>query len=265
MTFTIQPGQKGSSIAGRLAVHFKGAVQELFLSEGRRATSLSESTAPHKMNSHAPVRLYLGAAFALLLAAAPALGQPGQRKQQPTPPPPRQQRPEVREQRPGGSPQGAPVQREGHLERWMQNHSSMPLQQQERELQNQPGFRELPRQTQENQINTLRRLYNMNPQQRERILNRTEALERLEPAQRQQWRDAVQHWTMLPQPRKHMIANAILGLRELPPEQRESALESPAYRGQFSPDERQTLRTLLMGEPYPAVRSAARPPYPPVP
>jgi hypothetical protein len=64
-----------------------------------------------------------------------------------------------------------------------------------------------------------------------------------------------------------MMAGAVIELRELPPEQREAVLDSPAYRAQFSPDERQTLRSVLMGEPYPAVRSYSRPPYqaPPVP
>jgi hypothetical protein len=147
----------------------------------------------------------------------------------------------------------------------MQNHSSLSLAEQQRELQNQPGFRELPPQTQRNQLNTLARLYYMNPQQRSRILDRTEALERLAPPQRQQWRDAVQRLNMLPPPRKHMMAGAIIELRELPPEQREEVLESPAYRAQFGTDERQTLRTLLMAEPYPAVRTFTRPPYPPPP
>ena len=61
------------------------------------------------------------------------------------------------------------------------------------------------------------------------------------------------------------MAGAVIELRGLPPEQREAVLDSPAYRAQFSPDERQTLRAVLMGEPYPAVRTYTRPPYPPPP
>jgi hypothetical protein len=266
MTRKTQPGQNEGSKAGRLAVNFKGIVLQSFTSEDRRAVPPSDATAPHKkMNSQAPVRLCLGAAFALLLAAAPALAQT--RKQlAPDPAPqrvqPREQRPELRA--PEGS-QNSELQREGHLQRWMQSHANMSLAEQQRELQNQPGFRELPPETQRNQLNTLARLYYMNPQQRSRILDRTEALERLGPGQRQQWRDAVQRLNMLPQPRRHMMAGAIIELRELPPEQRDAVLESPAYRAQFSPDERQTLRTLLMAEPYPAVRTFTRPPYPPPP
>lgn len=149
---------------------------------------------------------------------------------------------------------------EEHLQRWMQSHSAMSLADQQRALQNEPGFRELPAQVQQNRLNMLARLYNMNPQQRSRILSRTEVLERMAPAQRQQWRDAVQRLNSTPQPRRRMIANAILGLRELPPEQREAMLNSPAYASQFSPDERQTLHTLLTAEPYPQPPGPQPPP-----
>lgn len=253
MTRNFQPGKKGS-ISGRPAVDFKGGVlQPSHPPPGCRELSPSDSAEPYKMNRHAPIRLCVAAGFALLLAALPGLAQP--RKQ--LPPEPRQQHPDNRQNQPQS-------QREEHLERWMQSHAAMSLTDQQHALQNEPGFRELPPQVQQNRLNTLARLYNMNPQQRSRILDRTEALERLAPMQRQQWRDAVQHLNMLPQPRKHMLAGAIIELRELPPEQREAAINSPAYAGQFTPDERQTLRTLMMAEPYPALRTP-RPAYPPPP
>lgn len=258
MTRTIQPGQKEGSIAGRLAVDFKGgALRRSLLPLGCRVTSLSNWTAPHDMTSRAPIRLCLGAALAVLLATAPACGQ-------------RNLIPEPRPARPNTHvvthiAQNAPPEREEHLERWMQSHSRMSLAEQQRALQNEPGFRDLPPQVQQNRLNTLARLYNMNPQQRSRILDRTEALERLAPVQRQQWRDAVQRLNMLPPPRKHMLAGAIIELRELPPEEREMVLTSPTYVAQFSPEERQTLRTLLLAEPYPALRPPSRPAYPPPP
>jgi hypothetical protein len=210
------------------------------------------------MTSHAPIRLCLGAALALLLAATPACGQ---RNLVPDPKPARADTRVVTH-----IAQNAPPEREEHLERWMQSHSRMSLAEQQRALQNEPGFRDLPSQVQQNRLNTLARLYNMNPQQRSRILDRTEALERLAPVQRQQWRDAVQRLNMLPPPRKHMMADAIIELRELPQEEREMVLNSPTYRAQYTPDERQTLRTLLMAEPYPALRTPRPAPgYPPPP
>jgi hypothetical protein len=217
------------------------------------------------MTCQAPFRLCACAAFAALLAAAPAFAQA--RKQLAPEAPPQRVQPQDQqpEWRAPAAPPSDELQREGHLQRWMQSHANMSLAEQQRALQNQPGFRDLPPETQRNQLNTLARLYNMNPQQRSRFLDRTEALERLAPVQRQQYRDAVRHWSMLPPPRRHLMAGAVIELRELPPEQREAVLESPAYRAQFSPDERQTLRSVLMGEPYPAVRTYTRPPYPPPP
>jgi len=261
MTCTIQPGQKEGPIAGRLAVDFKGdPLQSSIRSLGCRAVLPSQAAASHRMTAHASIRLCLGAALALLLAAAPALAQtrlvpePGSRPV----------RPAESDEAPRIAQNGRPPQSEEHLQRWMQSHSNMSLAEQQRALQNLPGFRELPPQVQQNRLNTLARLYYMNPQQRSRILNRTEALERLAPAQREQWREAVQRLNMLPPPRKHMLAGAIIELRELPPEQRQMALNSPSYLAQYTPEERQTLRTLLMAEPYPAVRTPRRA-YPPPP
>src|SRR5438067_5564156 len=241
MTRSIQPGQKQGSVPGRLAVDFRSGVREPSISSpGPRDLPPSDSTEPHKVSQHAPIRLCLGAAFALLLAGLPLLAQT---RLAPVPQarPPRQQPAEP--QLVQNSPR---AEREDHLERWMQNHSNMSLAEQQRALQNEPGFRALPPQVQQNRLNTLARLYYMNPQQRNRILNRTEALERLAPTQREQWRQAVQRLNMLPPPRKHMLAGAIIELRELPPEQREMVLTSPTYVAQFSPYERDTLRTLLM-------------------
>lgn len=264
MTRTPHPGKKQGSIAGRLAVNFWGILQS-FMCEDRRAVPPSHRTTAVTMNSQVPTRLWLGAGLVLLLAAAPALAQmrrqlaPDATQQHPQP---QQEQPQFR---PPERPDNTELQREGHLQRWIQNHANMSLAEQQRALQNQPGFRELPPETQRQQLNTLARLYYMNPQQRSRILDRTEALERLAPQQRQQWREAVQRLNMLPPPRKHMLAGAIIELRELPPEQRDLVINSQAYVSQFSPEERQTLRTLLMAEPYPSVRTFTRPPYPPPP
>jgi hypothetical protein len=209
------------------------------------------------MNRHAPTRLALAAVICLLLPASAVWAQT--RLQPPV---------ESRPVRPAARPPQSPprAEREEHLERWMQSHSTMSLAEQQRALQAEPGFRELPSQVQQNRLNTLARLYYMNPKQRNRILNRTEALERMDPVQRQEWRDAVQRLNMIPPGRKRMIAGAILTLREMPPEQREAILNSPSYSAQFSPDERRTLRTLLMAEPFPSASPPALPyPPPPVP
>ena len=146
-----------------------------------------------------------------------------------------------------------PGSRQEHLQQWMESHKNLPLQEQLRQLDNEPGFREYPPQTQERLRNRLIQLNNMAPQQRARMLDRTEALERLTPQQRQQWRGAVQDLNTLPPTRRRMMARAILDLREMPPPQREQVINSPAFRARFSDSERSTLSTLLMAEPYPPI------------
>jgi hypothetical protein len=142
------------------------------------------------------------------------------------------------------------IENQEHLAQWMERHNSLSLSDQLRSLNTEPGFRELPPQTQQRYREELIRLNNMNPQQRSRMLDRNEALEHLTPTQQKQWRVAVQQLSAVPVPRRHVILHAIVDLRELPVEQRQQTLESPAFRGQFSDDERTIIRTILTAEPY---------------
>jgi hypothetical protein len=215
----------------------------------------SVERAAHFMKSLYPSRLSFGAALLVLLVAAPAFARgPGQKNQ--AAPAVKQNRPAQRQDvRPPQIGAAQPAQREPHLEQWMENHKNLSLPEMQRALQNEPGFRELPAQVQQNRLNALGRLYGMTPQQQRRTLDRTEALERLTPSQRDQWRGAVQQLNGTQQPRKGVIARAIVDLREMPPDQRQSVIDSPRFAGQFSPDERTMIRTLLTAEPYPATRA----------
>jgi hypothetical protein len=209
------------------------------------------------MKSHLPSRLFLGAAFMLLSAAVPALARSP--RSAPPPPAPRASRSEppraaARPETPAARPEpniiARPAQNQEHMQQWMDHHSILSLPEQQRALENNPGFRELPRQLQQYELNELARLNNMDPQQRARMLNRNEALERMSPPQRQQYRDAVQRLNELPTPRRRDIVRAILDLREMPPDQRQQAINSPAFRAQFSDPERSMLSTILTVEPY---------------
>ena len=137
-----------------------------------------------------------------------------------------------------------------HLQRWLENHKNLSPEEQQRALQNEPGFRELTPQAQRQALENLRILNNMPAQQRERMLDRNEMLERMTPQQREQYRGAVQQLRVAPQPRQRLMAKAILDLRMMPPGQREQVIDSPAFAAQFSEGERSTIRTVLTGEPY---------------
>jgi hypothetical protein len=216
------------------------------------------------MRTASPIRLGVCAAL-LLLVAAPAWArwQAGQKGPPPRimrqpPPPPRQQQPNMNAPRPQQRQeqkqelrQEQRVQRQGHLADWMQNHSNMSLAEQQRAMQNEPGFRELDRQTQQRELNRLGQLYALSPQQRARRLDRLEAFDNLNPAQRQQYDAAARQLGVLPRPRQNMIAHAMIDMRDMPPQQREQVIDSPAFAQQFpDPGERAMIRTLLSAEPY---------------
>jgi hypothetical protein len=218
------------------------------------------------MKLHAPIRPAIAAALGLLLAAVPAYARWGQgggqkgaspRIFRQAPPPAVVERSQRRPNANGNIPrqeqrQQRAIGNQGHLSQWMQSHSNLSLPDQQRALQNEPGFRQLPPQLQQRELNQLGRLYSMNPQQRERQLNRVEQLERMSPAQRQQWNAATQQLYALSPPRRGMVARAMLDLREMPPAQREQVIDSPAFTQQFpDPGDRAMIRTLLMAEPYP--------------
>jgi hypothetical protein len=203
------------------------------------------------MKLHLPIRLCLGAALGLGAALAPACaqqpvsGQPS--SQQPSyyqPPmypafpryyvPP----PVVVRLAQNGARQG--------LKQWMQRHQNLAPEQQQRELENEPGFRALPPQEQMRELQELRRLQTMTPEQR----GRREALLGMTPLQRQQFTAAVGQFTALPPDRRRLVKQAFEALRRVPIPERQAAIGTYPPLRQFSPYERQTLMNLLYWEPY---------------
>ncbi len=213
------------------------------------------------MTRYSPIRLGLAAALSLLLGVAPAHARGRQGGPKGAPPRVVRQAPPPPAQRfPNGSPnfprqqqrQEQRVENQGHLADWMQKHSNLSLPDQQRALQNEPGFRELPQWEQQQELNQLGRLYAMKPEARDRRLGQVEQLERMSPTQRQQYGAAVQQLYALPPPRRGMVATAMKDLRDMPPEQREQVVSSPVFAQQFpDPGDRAMIRTLLTAEPYP--------------
>jgi len=194
------------------------------------------------MKLHLPSRLCLGAALAALLSAVPASAR--FRGPQPAPPPVvlKPNRPPLRSAR--------PVQRQDHLQQWMERHNSLTLPEQLRALEAEPGFHELPAQAQQRYRDELVKLYNMTPQQRSRLLERNEAIERMTPAQRQQFNDCMTQYRALPPGRKLLVEKAFHDLHELPQAERDSIMNTDRFRAQFSDHERDILKNLFGWAPY---------------
>jgi hypothetical protein len=131
----------------------------------------------------------------------------------------------------------------------MQQHSSLTPEQQQRALENEPGFRSLPPGTQQNVMSRLNRLNTMPEQQRERVIQRNEFMERMTPDQRGNVRNAMGQLGSLPIDRRRMVSRSFRELRNMPPQDRNAILNSPQYRQQFSDEERGTLGNLLAVSP----------------
>jgi hypothetical protein len=149
---------------------------------------------------------------------------------------------------PSGS--GHPGQIKEHLPQWMARHSDMPIAQQQKALESEPGFHDLPAETQQRLRDRLTQLNNMPPEQRRRLLERNEAIANMSVAQRQQFRGAMQQFGSLPQDRRRLVGRAFRDLREMPEPQRQALMNSDRFRSQFSDEERNTLNNLLAVEPY---------------
>jgi hypothetical protein len=138
----------------------------------------------------------------------------------------------------------------GHLGAWLNAHRGVPSQDQERMLHNDPSFSRLPAQQQQRLVQQLNRVDQMPEAQRERRLARAENLERLSPQQRAQVQDSARRWTTLSGDRQMVMKNAFKDLRNVPPDQRQTVLNSARYQNAFSPEERGILGSMLSVEPY---------------
>lgn len=195
--------------------------------------------------------------------------QPRQPAQQPAPrivqpnagqPIPVQSRPGPARSAQPQATQSRPGQPQQHLPQWIDSHRNLAPEQQQRALQQEPGFHQLPPETQQRMQNRLTQLNNMPPEKRQRVLERTEAMERLSQAQRQQVRSAAQQLGALPLERRRAVSRAFHDLRDLPEAQRQYLLNSPQMHGQFSDVERNTLTNLIDAAPYMPLAAQPAPP-----
>lgn len=149
-------------------------------------------------------------------------------------------------QQPGGPHLGG--RKGAHLAQWMNQHSGLTLEQQERALELEPGFKELPMPTQQRMQGRLAQLYEMSPLQRQRIIEHTEAMERLTVEQRSQVRGAMQQLSALPPEQRRAVARSFRELRQLPPQQRMRAMLAPRYAW-LNQAQRSTLTRLIQVAP----------------
>jgi hypothetical protein len=155
----------------------------------------------------------------------------------------------------GGAAAGDP--RSGE---WLRHHQNQPPAQQEQELRNDPNFKNLPAERQQQLLNRLKDFNNRPPEQRERMLERMRRFENLPPDQQQRARGMFNQFRSLPDDRRMMLNRAFRNLRALPPEERQRAIDSPAFRNNFTDQEREILRGMSDLNLEPGQGAVPRPP-----
>ena len=129
-----------------------------------------------------------------------------------------------------------------HAGDWIRKHGDEPAEQQLKELQNDPKFKNLSPERQQQFVNRLNRLNSMPPQRRERMLNELDVIEHMTPQQQQRARSMFGDMRQLPDDRRRAVATALRDLRDMSPEDRQRTIDSEEYRRTYSDKEREILR-----------------------
>jgi hypothetical protein len=140
-------------------------------------------------------------------------------------------------------------QNQENLEQWIDRHGSLPIQQQLKALENEPGFQQLPAETQQRMRDRLTQLNNMSVDERRRRIERSRALDSLPRTQQTQVFGVLGQLRRLPENRRRLVVRTFRNLLEMPPEQRQTFLASDRFK-QFSDQERSTISNLLTVEAF---------------
>jgi hypothetical protein len=143
---------------------------------------------------------------------------------------------------------------QGHLGDWLNQHRNLPVQDQERMLRGDPGFRRLPAADQQRVVQQLHQVDGLTEAQRQRRLARATIIEQLSPEERMRINISARRWAELPVDRQAQMKTAFRDLREAPIDQRQIELNSARYRSLFTPEERGILSDMLRVEPYQPAR-----------
>jgi hypothetical protein len=141
----------------------------------------------------------------------------------------------------------------------MGNLLSLPPDQREKALENDPGFKRLPPDRQAALRERLRNFNNQTPEQQRRILDRAKFMASLTDEQQHVIRQSNRQLQTLPSERQVMVHKALRHLRQMDPQERQQVLNSDRFKSTFSDEERGIL-TKLSAIPNPPEEGPNSPP-----
>lgn len=140
---------------------------------------------------------------------------------------------------------------------WLQAHKDLPLDQQIKLLESEPGFKKLPADRQTALRERLQKFNSLPPEKRDQALQRMEFLAKLSQQQREQLRNASQELRGLPPERQVAVHKALRHLRQMPQAERQQVIQSDRFRSTFSDQEQKLISQLA--EMSPATGAAQSP------
>jgi hypothetical protein len=127
---------------------------------------------------------------------------------------------------------------------WLQAHKDLPLDQQIKLLESEPGFKKLSTDRQAALRDRLKTFNSLPPEKRAQALQRMEFLAKLTPQQRQELRSANEQLKGLPPDRQVAVHKALRHLRQMPPAERQQVIQSDRFRSTFSDQEQKLISQL---------------------
>jgi Protein of unknown function (DUF3106) len=129
-----------------------------------------------------------------------------------------------------------------HRGDWLRKYMTLPPDQQEKQLQQDPSFRNLPPEKQNHLLDRLRKFNSQPPEKKAKILDRMETFEHMTPEQQTAALNLFQRYRNLSEDQKSKVSQAYRRLRGMPPQARNQLLSSDEFRNDFTDDERDLLR-----------------------
>jgi Protein of unknown function (DUF3106) len=139
-----------------------------------------------------------------------------------------------------------PVQRLGE---WLESHKNLPLDQQEKALENDPNFKKMAPARQNALRDRLRKFNTLTPDQRDLAIKRMNFWASLTKEQHEKVRDANQKMQTLPPDRRVALHKALRHLRRMDSQHREQVMESDRFKSLFSDQEQGILKELATINP----------------
>jgi hypothetical protein len=134
---------------------------------------------------------------------------------------------------------------EAHAGDWLRKYQGLPPGEQERALQNDPGFRRMSPAQQQRLRPWLHYFASLPPREQQRIVGNMDRWAHLTPEQKQQAREVYGRMQHLPPNRRPLVRTAIRDLSGMPPERREEVINSNRFKRMFTPEERDVMRAAV--------------------